>query len=294
MRRGLIKQYRKQTANTKALKGKLEFAGNIRRNFIHKERFFTRHQIYDTNHLIHQVLYEAIAIVAYMSQGTRMADYANRIRLAFPQVTVRQFNLSLLDQIQLYRKSSDYAYALELARLIILNYSPDIKGGSHKMLSLLFDMNQLWELYVLKILQKTVHKSKKYQIYKVTGQKKKYFISGHYLQPDVLIENTRNHEVFILDTKWKMPTEKTVSIIDLRQMYVYGRLFKAEKTVLLYPSQDFQNTVFQSFMIKDCGFNHKAEAELMVHKCKTAFVSVVDESGRLSSETAINIFELFN
>lgn len=54
--RGLIKQYRKESNNVKALKGKLEFAENIRQNFIHKERFFTSHQVYDTNHSVHQVL----------------------------------------------------------------------------------------------------------------------------------------------------------------------------------------------------------------------------------------------
>ena len=52
--RGLVKKYRKNTGNVKALKGKLEFAGNIRYNLVHKERFYTTHQVYDHDHLLHQ------------------------------------------------------------------------------------------------------------------------------------------------------------------------------------------------------------------------------------------------
>ena len=47
---GLVKKYRTETSNVKALKGKLDFAGSIRHNLIHKERFYTAHQIYDANH----------------------------------------------------------------------------------------------------------------------------------------------------------------------------------------------------------------------------------------------------
>ena len=53
---GLIKQYYKKTGNVKALKEKLEFAGHIQKNLVHKERFYTTHQAYDKDHLIHQAL----------------------------------------------------------------------------------------------------------------------------------------------------------------------------------------------------------------------------------------------
>ena len=62
-RKGLVKQYRKQTQNTKALKGKLEFAGHIHKNIVRKEQFYTTHQVYDTDHVLHQVLHEAPSIV---------------------------------------------------------------------------------------------------------------------------------------------------------------------------------------------------------------------------------------
>ena len=77
----------------------------------------------------------------------------------FPKVTFKEITSSQIDKIKLNRKSYPYSYALELARLIILNYSPDISSGKERMLSLLFDMNQLWEEYVLKQLQKESYKT---------------------------------------------------------------------------------------------------------------------------------------
>jgi len=292
IRRGLIKQYRKETANTKAFKGKLEFAGNIRRNLVHKERFYTRHQVYDTEHLIHQVLGKALEIVSYMSQGTHVADYVNRVRLAFPEVSRRHINESLLTQINLNRKSGYYAYALEIARLIILNYSPDIKGGQQKMLSLLFDMNELWETYVLKMLQKTVAENQDYKDVKITGQESKNFIGNHSLRPDVVIRSPEG--TFVLDTKWKTPANDKAAIADLRQMYVYGRFWQAEKLVLLYPSTELKNPGFQKFLTNDYVFDKQNNrCNEIKHQCQTAFIPVMDTEGNLNREIGKVILDLF-
>jgi 5-methylcytosine-specific restriction enzyme subunit McrC len=158
-----FKQYLKNTANVKALKGKLEFSGNIRHNLVHKERFYTNHQVYDVDHQLHQILAVALNIVSRFTKGTRLI---NSVALSFPEVKPIAVTATLFDKLQLNRKSSHYRYALELARLIILNYSPDIKGGKEKMLSLLFDMNVLWEAYVLvKLKQFISQKNLWYSVY---------------------------------------------------------------------------------------------------------------------------------
>ncbi|MDN3709316.1 hypothetical protein QW060_20070 [Myroides ceti] len=47
------------------------------------------------------------------------------------------------------RKAAPYSTALEIAKFIILQYAPNIKNGNENMLALLFDMNMLWEQYIL-------------------------------------------------------------------------------------------------------------------------------------------------
>lgn len=277
VRKGLIKQYRKQTQNTKALKGKLEFAGHIRKNIVHKERFYTTHQVYDSNHFLHQVLQKALTIVTQFTNGSRLQDLANRVQLNFPEVVNKTITTKQLNEIQLNRKSNGYNNALELARLIILNYSPDISNGKEKMLSLLFDMNKLWETYILKQLQKAALGTD----IEVSGQESKSFWGSNSLKPDIVLR--QGGTTFIIDTKWKRPQKSSASVSDLRQMYTYGRFWNAERVMLLYPGN--RSSKFKPFL---------NEVLVETHQCKMGFVSVLDDNGNLDSHIGSRILkELF-
>ncbi len=290
IRQGLIKQYRKNTANTKALKGKLDFAGNIRHNLLHKERFYTRHQVYDIDHLLHHILRLALKIVQDFSNGTSLKAYTNRLLLSFSELTHSKITPEILQKINFNRKSHHYKKAFELARLIILNYSPDITGGADKMMSILFDMNELWERYILKTLQKTVNNNQKFKHWEVIGQESKTFIGNRYLQPDIILRNKQTDEVYILDTKWKKRTGTPADISDLRQMYAYGRFWKATKLILLYPSGELKTGKFQLFKSDDFLANGKP----VKHYCKTSCIPVMNKKGELARETGENILNLFN
>jgi 5-methylcytosine-specific restriction enzyme subunit McrC len=277
MRKGLIKQYRKQTENTKALKGKLEFAGHLRNNIVHKERFYTTHQVYDNNHLLHQVLSKALGIVEHFTKGSRLQDLTNRVQINFPVVDSVAISSQQLNAIQLNKKSYGYAYAIELARLIILNYSPDISGGKEKMLSLLFDMNVLWEEYILTILQKQCDGSD----IEVSGQESKSFWGNNSLRPDVVLRNEK--QTFIIDTKWKRPQRSSASVNDLRQMYAYCRFWDAKKAMLLYPGIPISNQ-FRPYLTDDYSLSQDSTSNLIDHQCKMGFVSVLDEDNNLNDK----------
>ncbi len=278
---GLVKKYRKETSNVKALKGKLDFAGNIRQNLIHKERFYTTHQIYDANHKLHQVLSHALEIVGQFTRAIRLNDKCKRTQLAFPEVDSIKPSLQLLESIKINRMTAPYERALELAKLIILNYSPDINHGQQKMIALLFDMNLLWEEYVLKSLKKYSINHPEEDWY-ITGQEPKTFYSSQRrIRPDIVLRKGGN--TIIIDTKWKRPTNKVASIEDLRQMYVYARFWNTNKVVLLYPGDHF-----------DSGYKpypNQNDHEVEFHQCKIAMVNVLSNS-RLSEKLAEDIIEL--
>lgn len=276
IRQGLVKKYRKNSANVKALKGKLEFSQHIQNNLIHKERFFTSHQVYDNNHLIHQVLALAIEIIGHFSSGSYINDVCKRVALNFPNVSKVYINEKILDSIQLNRKTAPYEKALELARLIILNYSPDIAQGNIKMLALLFDMNKLWEEYVLVMLRKL-----NYNHLTIKGQSSKSFWDSNYLKPDIEIYNAETEESIIIDTKWKLPGCHSASVSDLRQMYAYARFWNAKKVMLLYPG-DNKNHEFKQFQNSN---------DPIHHECKLGFVSVLSEDAKLDSNIGEKIIK---
>lgn len=284
IRQGLIKQYRKQTQNTKALKGKLVFAGHIQKNIVRKERFYTTHQVYDTDHLLHHILQKALGIVDQFTRGTRLYDLTKRVELSFPKVSSQNITLQQLNTIKLNRKSKSYAYALELARLIILNYSPDITGGKEKMLSLLFDMNNLWETYILKQLEKACIGTD----IKVSGQESKSFWGYNSLRPDIVLR--KGDKTYIIDTKWKRPKYNTASVSDLRQMYTYCRFWDAEKVMLLYPGENINNN-FKSYLTDDYAIDEEENHSQIEHQCKIGFVSVL-EGGELNNNVGNKIISL--
>ena len=275
MRKGLIKQYRKESKNVKALKGKLEFANHLRDNLIHKERFYTNHQVYDKDHLIHQILAKAIGVIKAQSKGSFVYDKCLRTELSFPEVSNISVNYSLFDKLSLNRKTQPYEKALDIARLILLNYSPDIKGGKEKMLAILFDMNTLWEEYVLRMLQRA---AKAHDGMKVTGQAKKRFWETRTIRPDIVIEF--KDETTIIDTKWKRSTNNKASIEDLRQMYVYNKYWGAKKSMLLYPKGDLEKENVIGTYYTDVDNEKDPE-----NSCEIGYLNVIKE-GKLSEDWA--------
>lgn len=262
---GLIKQYYKETGNVKALKGKLEFSGHLSRNLVHKERFYTTHQVYDKDHLIHQILGQALSIIASLSKGTYLYSKCKTIQLNFPEVTKIQANESVFLRLPKNRKTAPYETAISIARLIILNYAPHIKSGSEQMLALLFDMNNLWEEYVLVRLKEVAGPMG----YNILGQESKGFWKNITIRPDIVLVRGEgdNKQTFIIDTKWKNIDYSEPTTHDLRQMYVYNEYWNSNKAMLLYPS-NINEEIF------DVEKNRFIDRE---HSCSIGKVSIFNE-----------------
>lgn len=279
---GLIKQYYKETGNVKALKGKLEFAGHINKNLVHKERFYTTHQVYDKDHLIHQVLGQALEIIATLSKGNYLYSKCKTVQLNFPEVKSIKANENTFTRIPKSRKTAPYENALAIARLIILNYAPNVSSGSEQMLALLFDMNSLWEEYVLVRLKEHCH-DKNIQVY---GQNSKSFWNGINIRPDIVLEkkiDDQNKDVLIIDTKWKNIDQSQPSTHDLRQMYVYNDYWNSTNALLLYPAQ-------QTHLSSD----HFVMFDDKEHSCSLGKISIFNETKKLDILLGEKIVTLFN
>lgn len=255
---GLIKQYYKETSNVKALKGKLEFAGHISKNLVHKERFYTTHQVYDKDHLIHQILFKALNVVERCSKGSYIYSKCKTVQLDFPEVKTISVSEASFSKVPLNRKTAPYETALAISKFIILHFAPNISRGSENMLALLFDMNSLWEEYILARLKQTEEEITVY------GQQSKTFWDGISIRPDIVIE--KGNETFLIDTKWKNINGGKPSTDDLRQMYVYNDYWKSYKAMLLYPSNQ---SVFNGFVKFE-----QNESKLVQHECGLGEISI--------------------
>ncbi len=291
---GLIKQYYKETGNVKALKGKLEFSGHIRQNLVHKERFYTTHQIYDKDHLMHQILGQALSIVEQFTKGNYLYSKCKSVQLDFPEVKAIQANEATFLKIPKSRKTAPYETAVAIARLIILNYAPNISSGSERMLAVLFDMNSLWEEYILVRLKEA---SVNLEGIEVFGQQAKTFWNSTTIRPDIILK--KGEEIFVIDTKWKNINYTNPSTHDLRQMYVYNEYWNAKKSLLLYPSNSSElELVFDKFQDLD---RHKKEVlddYIGHHKCGLGKISIFNLDKKTLNEKIgkhiLNWFDIEN
>jgi 5-methylcytosine-specific restriction enzyme subunit McrC len=282
LRRGLIKQYRRHTSNVLSLKGRLDFNKNIQQNLIHQERFYTEHQIYDFENLANQILLKALSILGEITFNTSLKDRITRLKLSFPEIKEIPIQKSHFDKLKENRKTVVYTQALQIAKMIILNYSPDIRTGQENMLTLLFDMNKLWEEYVYRMLLKLNYKD-----IKVIFQDEQRFWEGRKISPDIVIlhETEFAKNTYVVDTKWKVLdiNNPKPSIDDLKQMYAYNLYWNAKKSMLLYPNS---NSVDESF-----GKFWKGAPTPEDNQCKVGFVSVLDENNYLDMKIGDKIID---
>ncbi|WP_312921016.1 McrC family protein [Empedobacter brevis] len=235
LHRGLIKRYHKNEGNQTSLKGALQFSKHISQNLVHKERFYVKYTQYSNEHTIHEILFKTIKLLAHLNTNPLLKGRIGALTLNFPEMKEIKVNESTFDKIVFDRKNQHYQTALEIAKLLLLNYHPDVSKGRNDVLALMFDMNSLWEQFILVTLKR------KLKSHHVSAQVTKSFwkpISGYSskMRPDIILKCKESQENYVLDTKWKNLNSYNPSPEDLRQMYVYHRFYQAKKVALVYPS----------------------------------------------------------
>lgn len=236
VRTGLIKQYRRQSQNQTSLKGSLDFPRHLTKNLVHQERFFTNSSIYDQDHLWHQILSQTIDLIRLLSQNSHIHSRIGALKLSFPDISPQKISERSFDSLVYNRKTESYRTAMEIARLLLCNYHPDLKSGRNNVLALMFDMNILWESFIYHSLRKQFIREGSGWV--VSAQRSTAFWSSRAcrtsLRPDILIETGKGCK-FILDTKWKRPVDNKPSSTDLQQLFAYSRFFDTDNTALVYP-----------------------------------------------------------
>lgn len=234
LKRGLIKKYRKREGNTTSLKGAIQFAQHINKNHVHQERFYVRYTTYDKEHQLHGILYKALKLLSYINTNAQLSSKIGSLLLDFPELQDLKVTEAIFDRIVINRKTEPYKNAIEIARLILLNYHPDVSKGANNVLALMFDMNMLWEQFVYVTLRKykssstTIAAQNTKNFWKPkTGYRSK-------MKPDIVL-NKDKEDCIVLDTKWKNLNGYNPSPEDLRQMFVYMKYYNANKVALVYP-----------------------------------------------------------
>jgi 5-methylcytosine-specific restriction enzyme subunit McrC len=278
---GLVKRYHQQAGVSGALKGRLDLPRHIPRTIVHKERFHVVHQVYDTDHLLHAILRKALAVVEDVTRDPITMGLAQDVGWAFESVRERKITAQTFDRLVLDRKTGGYADALQLAKLLLLNFAPDVRGGREHILSLLFDMNRLFEVVILKLLQRSANQ---HAHLSVTGQNSREFWNGQRIRPDIMVCRGDRVEL-IIDTKWKLPKDGRPADADLKQMFAYNLQYGSARSILLYPGHAAMDTPHLEYV--------KGSWVSRDHGCAVRYVEVFDEQGRMRKDAGAVMLERF-
>lgn len=275
VREGLVRKYRLADRNGIALKGRLLFAQQIRHNLVHQERSYTRHQLYDRENIFNKILLKALKLLPSITRNPVLKDRIYDLLLSFPELEDMKVTGGTFAKLVYDRKTDRYQEAMKIAAMLLLNYRPDISGGSNHVLAILFDMNELWEEYIFRQLRKHLETG-----WTISPQSSKPFwqlLEGSMskkIRPDIVITNKEGQR-FILDTKWKLPDYGIPGDEDLKQMFIYNDYWESKLALLVYPDAVYKDEP-EWYM----GAYHAPNATGFKHHCGVLKISVLDSNDK--------------
>ncbi len=243
--RGLRRDYVTEQGNLSTLRGRLLVSQQLRHNLIHQERFFTAYDDYSQNRAENRLLKSAVWLANRIARSAKQQYLAHELlaRLADvpPSVHLQQDWRAL----RLDRNMQHYRAALAWAKILLNQQSPTVGVGQQQAFSLWFDMNLLFERYVLACLQKNLPSG--HQVLAQTRQhtvlqrqQPDRFEQHGVLKPDLLYQ-LEGQTQQVLDTKWKLLEQanalQSVSPADLYQMQAYAAAYLPQggQVCLIYP-----------------------------------------------------------
>lgn len=138
-----------------------------------------------------------------------------------------------------------YSKALMMAEWFLDDKAPDLRTGKGEALSLLFDMNVLFQAVLGRLLRRVLPLD-----YRLREEGPRYFLArdvdGHQrfqMKPDLCIL-LNDVVVAIIDAKWKRLNPSAVdgkwgvSQSDMYQLFAYANAYRCQRVALWYPSHE--------------------------------------------------------
>lgn len=279
LERHLFRKYRPRPARPeKTVRGRILWTRQSRQHPGLPPGLVQQRHEYSREHEVHQLLAAALQQCRRQVSDEGLSRQIDRLRASWPlhsPVLLQQDDYHQLVPVR-YRRH--YGPAIDLATALLQSHGAGLTAGRVKAMSLLFDMNALFERFVWRQLQ--LHRPAGVQL---LGQVPRRFWQKRYLRPDMVVR--RGRETFILDTKWKRLPHRRPEMDDLRQMYVYQRFFEAAGGVLLYPDPG----QLQSYGPFPYAGGQVSEG--LPFDCRLLFVPLVKD-GRLNTGAGRTIYEM--
>ena len=231
VKKGIKSDYVTLEENLNFLKGKLNINEQIKRNSIHKERFYVGYSEFLSDIKINRIIKTTLKFLYKKSNSSKNQQKIRELLFIFDEVSECEDYKNFFAKLVINRQVKHYEQTLLWCKIFLLGNSFTPHNGDDLALALLFDMNALFESYVGNFIKKSfpgtiLQHSEKHLIEEPKSFK---------LRPDIFLKGK-----FIADTKWKIISSRDdISQADLYQLYAYGKKHPCDgKLHLIYPKID--------------------------------------------------------
>ena len=230
VKKGIKSDYVALEENLNFLKGKLNINEQIKRNSIHKERFYVGYSEFLSDIKINRIIKTTLKFLYKKSNSSKNQQKIRELLFIFDEVSECENYKNFFAKLVINRQIRHYEQTLLWCKIFLLNNSFTPHKGDDLALALLFDMNALFESYVGNFIKKKFSGTILQHSEKHLVEEPKSFK----LRPDIFLKGK-----FIADTKWKIVSSRDdISQADLYQLYAYGKKHECDKLHLIYPKID--------------------------------------------------------
>ena len=230
VKKGIKSDYVALEENLNFLKGKLNINEQIKRNSIHKERFYVGYSEFLSDIKINRIIKTTLKFLYKKSNSIKNQQKIRELLFIFDEVSECEDYKNFFAKLVINRQVKHYEQTLLWCKIFLLNNSFTPHKGDDIALALLFDMNALFESYVGNFIKKSFPST----ILQHSGKHLVEEPKSFKLRPDIFLKSK-----FIADTKWKIVSSRDdISQADLYQLYAYGKKHECSNLYLIYPKID--------------------------------------------------------
>ena len=231
VKKGIKSDYVALEENLNFLRGKLNINEQIKRNSIHKERFYVGYSEFLSDIKINRIIKTTLKFLYKKSNSSKNQQKIRELLFIFDEVSECEDYKNFFAKLVINRQVKHYEQTLLWCKIFLLNNSFTPHNGDDLAFALLFDMNALFESYVGNFIKKSFPGT-------ILQHSEKHLVEdpkSFKLRPDIFLKGK-----FIADTKWKIISSRDdISQADLYQLYAYGKKHPCDgKLHLIYPKID--------------------------------------------------------
>ena len=243
VKKGIKSDYVALEENLNFLKGKLNINEQIKRNSIHKERFYVGYSEFLSDIKINRIIKTTLKFLYKKSNSSKNQQKIRELLFIFDEVSECEDYKNFFAKLVINRQVRHYEQTLLWCKIFLLGNSFTPHKGDDLAFALLFDMNALFESYVGNFIKKSFPCT-------ILQHSEKHLVEdpkSFKLRPDIFLKGK-----FIADTKWKIVRSKDdISQADLYQLYAYGKKHECSNLYLIYPKIEGIKQEFMKFGYDD-------------------------------------------